>query len=244
MKDKVMLLRGQTLIGLVVSITLSSFMLLMIISFYQWTQRQNSEILQHLQLQSELQRVIQLIGKDLRRAGFRALSDKVIADNFFLFEQSENQTGLTLFQTDSHNANSCVLFFYDLDMNGCIGTKFKNGICAMNSKNATQEIERELFGYRVSNNMLETRLTYKNSVNQNCHQDECRRYLQQSACHHGGWVDLLDRNEYEISRFTLQWLVEQKGVKVRLKGNLLNNEKIDYETSIVIPLLNATEETE
>lgn len=181
-----MLLRGQTLIGLVVSITLSSFMLLMIISFYQWTQRQNSEILQHLQLQSELQRVIQLIGKDLRRAGFRALSDKVSADNVFLFEQAENQTGLTLFQTDSHNANSCVLFFYDLDMNGCIGTKFKNGICAMNSKNATQEIERELFGYRVSNNMLETRLTYKNSVNQNCHQDECRRYLQQSACHHGG----------------------------------------------------------
>ena len=79
-----MLLRGQTLIGLVVSITLSSFMLLMIISFYQWTQRQNSEILQHLQLQSELQRVIQLIGKDLRRAGFRALSDKVSADNVVL----------------------------------------------------------------------------------------------------------------------------------------------------------------
>lgn len=228
-----MLYRGQTLLGLMLSLTLSSFLLLTMIGFYNYSQQQNREILQRLQLQAELQRAVQLIGKDLRRAGFRAASDKVVSGNFHLFAQDGNISSLTINQ-----GNSCVLFFYDLDMNGCIGTKFKSGICAENNKNATQEIERELFGYRLNNNMLETRLTYKNAVNQNCEQEQCRRYIQQSACNGGGWTDLLDEKEYEITQLKFNWLAERKGIEVLLSGNLSDNKDIRYETSIVVPLLN------
>ena len=108
-----MIYRGQSLLGLMVSLSLSAFLLLVILQFYNYTQRQNQHILQHLKLQAELQRVVQLISKDLRRAGFRAVSDKVIQNNWFLFEQDADGAALTIQQS-----GSCVLFFYDLNLEG------------------------------------------------------------------------------------------------------------------------------
>ena len=133
------------------------------------------------------------------------------------------------------------MFFYDLNLDGCLGTGFKKGLCIAGNRNATQEIERELFGYRLNNKMAETRLTYKNSVNQHCEQAECRRYLQEQACTGGGWTDLLDSQEYEITLLEFIWLNGNKGVEVRLAGNLRTNPNIAYETSAVTPLLNEAE---
>lgn len=112
----------------------------------------------------------------------------------------------------------------------------------MNGRNNTREIERELFGYRLNQNMLETRLTYKSAVKQNCTQEECRRYTQQSACHYGGWADLLDEKEYEISQLSFDWLSEQKGIKIRLSGRFKRHKQIEYETSMIVPLLNGAKE--
>ncbi|WP_371812515.1 hypothetical protein [Aggregatibacter sp. 2125159857] len=232
---------GQSLVSLMLSISLSSFLFLVILQFYSQHQQQNQEMLLRLQLQTELQRVIQLIGKDLARAGFRAVSEKLTRNNLSFFEQPNPPAAITIAQMETENSNSCVLFFYDLNVNGCIGGQYKGNTCLVNGKNATKEIERELFGYRLNKKMVETRLTYKSAVKQNCSFDDCQRYTQQSACNHGGWVDLLDEKEYEITHFTFHWLAEQKGVEVRLMGNLKQNKKITYETAIVVPLLNREE---
>ena len=232
---------GQSLVSLMLSISLSSFLFLVILQFYSQHQQQNQEMLLRLQLQTELQRVIQLIGKDLARAGFRAVSEKLTRNNLSLFEQPNPPSAITIAQMETENSNSCVLFFYDLNVNGCIGGRYKGNTCLANEKNATKEIERELFGYRLNKKMVETRLTYKSAVKQNCSFEDCQRYTQQSACNHGGWVDLLDEKEYEISDLTFTWLAEQKGIEIRLIGNLKQHKKISYETAIVVPLLNREE---
>ena len=232
---------GQSLVSLMLSISLSSFLFLVILQFYSQHQQQNQEMLLRLQLQTELQRVIQLIGKDLARAGFRAVSEKLARNNLSLFEQPNPPSAITIAQMETENSNSCVLFFYDLNVNGCIGGQYKGDSCLVNERNTTKEIERELFGYRLNKKMVETRLTYKSAVKQNCSFEDCQRYTQQSACNHGGWVDLLDEKEYEITHLTFDWLAEQKGVEVRLMGNLKQNKKITYETAIVVPLLNREE---
>lgn len=234
--------RGQTLVALMISVALSSFLLLVIMQFYSQHQQQNREMLLRLQLQTELQRVIQLIGKDLARSGFRALSDKLTKNNFALFELGNVPSSVFITQMNIERNNSCVLFFYDLDSNGCIGTGYQEGACISNKRNATKEIERELFGYRLHQKMLETRLTYKNTVKQNCNREECQRYTQQSACNHGGWVDLLDDKVYEISHLSFDWLAEKQGVEIRLAGHFKTNKKIKYETSLVVPLLNGAKE--
>ena len=232
---------GQNLVSLMLSISLSSFLFLVILQFYSQHQQQNREMLLRLQLQTELQRVIQLIGKDLARAGFRAVSDKLTKDNLPLFEQPSQPSAITIAQMNVEKSNSCVIFFYDLDVNGCVGGQYKGDSCLVNERNTTKEIERELFGYRLHQKMVETRLTYKSAVKQNCSFEDCQRYTQQSACNHGGWVDLLDEKEYEISDLTFTWLAEQKGIEIRLIGNLKQHKKISYETAIVVPLLNREE---
>lgn len=234
--------RGQSLVALMVSIALSGFLMLVIMQFYSQHQQQNQEMLLRLQLQTELQRVIQLMGKDLARSGFRAVNDKLKQNNLTLFEQENAPSTMLIAQMNSEKNNSCVLFFYDLDANGCIGGNYKGDACIVNGRNATKEIERELFGYRLNQKMLETRLTYKNSVKQNCTQEECRGYTRQSACNHGGWVDLLDDKEYEISQLSFDWLLEQKGIEIRLVGNVKHHKKIEYETSLIVPLLNGAKE--
>ena len=104
-------LSGQSLVSLMLSISLSSFLLLVILQFYGQHQQQNREMLLRLQLQTELQRVIQLIGKDLARAGFRAVSDKLTKDNLSLFEQPNQPSAMTIAQMNAEKNNSCVVFF-------------------------------------------------------------------------------------------------------------------------------------
>ncbi|MCW9732522.1 type II secretion system protein J [Avibacterium sp. 20-15] len=231
-------LKGQSLFGLMSALGISSLLLIGIVKFYQHSQWQIQQMNARLFLQAEIERTLQLISKDLRRTGFRAAVEKRKVDNFALFEQDERGTSLVLSQSAGEKPNSCVLFFYDLDNSGCIGSTYTKGLCRENGKNRTKEIERELFGYRLKHKMLETRLTYKNTVKQKCAKEECQGYLQQLACERGGWVDLFDNHKIAITDFSLQWLKESVLLTAYLKGQLTQQPHIEYESQVVIPLLN------
>lgn len=228
---------GQTLFSLILSISLSSFLLLVILLFYKQIQQQNREMMLGLQLQTETQRIMHLMAKDIRRAGFRAVSDMVSTDNFSLFETDEG-SALMIAQGNNAKEQSCLLFFYDLDESGCLGKKTKNSTCMLNDQNMTEEIERELFGYRLNQGMIETRLSYKNAVNAHCKKSECQFYLQPAACNGGGWADLLNESEYIVKDLRFIWLVEQKAISLYLQVALKQFPDISYESSAVIPLLN------
>nr|WP_075319966.1 type II secretion system protein J [Histophilus somni] len=230
--------RGQTLLSVMIALSLSMMLLMSVSAFYSYSQQQNKQILLHLYLQSELQRTIQLLGKDIRRSGFRAISDKLVRSNFDLFEQDKSGKSIVVAQADNEPSNSCVLFIYDLDATGCVGTTYRNNVCVRNKQNTAREIERELFGYRLNKQMIETRLTYKNSISANCNQKQCQSYLQQPACNSGGWVDLLDENDIAITALKFNWIADYNGLEVYLKGHLKRNKQVEYETSAIIPLLN------
>ena len=71
----------------------------------------NQRLMLQLKLQAELQRTIQLIGKDLRRVGFRAANQKLIEDNLALFELDEKGTAITIAQADKHHQIVVFCFF-------------------------------------------------------------------------------------------------------------------------------------
>ncbi|MDU7944795.1 MAG: hypothetical protein E7J27_01310, partial [Haemophilus parainfluenzae] len=178
----------------------------------------------------------------LRRVGFRAANQKLIEDNLALFELDEKGTAITIAQADNAPSNSCVLFFYDLNTNGCIGEKYTKNTCVNGAKNVAKNIEKELFGYKLNGKMIETKQTYKNAVNADCRSEECQRALTQSTCNAGGgWTDLLDEKEFEISQLRFDWLKAGKGIEIKLAGNLAIHKYIQYETSLVVPLLNQEE---
>lgn len=221
-----------------ISLALSSLLLLGISHFYAQTQYQNQQTLLRLKLQAELQRTLQLMGKDLRRVGFRALNSRLTETNLSLFELDDEGTAIVIAQEDNAPANSCVLFFYDLDKNGCIGTGSPK-TCMRNNKNAAKGSTEELFGYKISNGMIKTKLTYQSVIPATCTAETCQRAFQQSACNAGGgWTDLLDTSEYEITRLHFQWLKVGQGLMIQLAGRLKHYPAITYETSLVVALWN------
>ncbi|OOF59187.1 PulJ/GspJ family protein [Rodentibacter genomosp. 2] len=231
--------KGQTLLALMISLTISSALLLVVSQFYTNIQIQNRQIFLRLKLQAELQRTIQLLGKDLRRAGFRALNNKLIESNVSLFELDEKGLALIISQADNAPKNSCSLFFYDLNRNGCIGEKYTKNTCLNSRQNVAKGIEKELFGYKLNGKMIETKQTYKSAVSAKCQLDECQKALKQTACNAGGgWTDLLDENEYEITHLQFNLVAEGKGIEIQLIGNLKRHPDIQYETSMVVALWN------
>lgn len=86
--------------------------------------------------------------------------------------------------------------------------------------------------------MIETRATYKNSVNQECEQEECRSYSDDPICERNvGWTDLLDDSEYEITALSFRWLTEHS-VETYLKGRLKARPETEYEAMAVTPVIN------
>ena len=54
-----------------------------------------------------------------------------------------------------------------------------------------------------------------------CRSEECQRALTQSTCNAGGgWTDLLDEKEFEISQLRFDWLKAGKGLKLNSQGIL------------------------
>lgn len=233
------IVKGQTLIGLLVSLALATIFLLTLSQFYTHIQIQNRDIVLRLSLQAEMQRILQLIAKDLRRAGFRAVNEKLIQSNLSLFELDSKGTAITISQANNAPQNSCVLFFYDLNANGCIGEKYTANNCMVGGRNEAKSIEKELFGYKLNGKMVETRQTYKSAVDSRCDSVECKRYLAQQTCNAGGgWTDLFDEKEFEVSQLIFTPLANNRGIEVRLSANLVQRKDIRYDSSIVIPLLN------
>lgn len=231
---------GLGLVELMLSISLSSLLIMMFIGFYSQVQQQNKQILLSLQLQQQVHNLLKLMAKDLKRAGFRAVNEKVLAseegDNFFLFEQAKEINAVAIHSTLG-NDQDCVLFFYDLNADGCLG-KQRSGRCVSEQRNRSTQIRNELFGYRKQHQQLQSWLTYRSAVNDNCRQDQCQRYLQAPICQQNvGWVGLLDEQLYLLEELHFSWLGGM-GIEISLKIALRHYPELNYQAQIVVPLLN------
>ena len=79
-------------------------------------------------------------------------------------------------------------------------------------------------------------------VNADCRSEDCQRALTQSTCNAVvGGTYLLDEKEFEISQLRFDWLKAGKGIEIKLAGHLAAYKHIQYETSLVVPLLNQEE---
>lgn len=226
---------GMSLLELLISAGLTALLLLFLTQFVTSTQLNASALSEKLQLQQELQRVAQLISKDLKRAGYRMAGAN--GANFHLFELENSSIKLN---RKVGNHYQCVMFFYDLNKDGCLGIKRGKNACADQGKNKTKDLQTELFGYRLMNGMIETLFMYANAVPNNCSQIRCQKHLDNPNCESKGWTKLLDETLYRINKFELNWLENTKLpiIKLYLQGEMNNDKRLQYEVTSLIPLFN------
>lgn len=203
-----MIYRGQTLVNLLVSMALSAFLLLVIMQFYIYIQKQNQNQLLQLELQSELQNVLQIIGKDIRRAGFNI--------------QDPKYRVVQLSEYSSEKRNSCILFSYGIDNED---KKAKKG----------SEDNKLVVGYRLHEKRIEA-IPHPDNKKSNVAHNE--KILFSGCSLRLGWEQLIDSHRFEVTYLNFHWLIENKGLEIQLKGQLKEHKSISYETSIVVPIMN------
>ncbi|MBE2893845.1 hypothetical protein [Spirabiliibacterium falconis] len=229
--------RGFGLLETMLTIALMAVLLMIMIHFFNRTLYLQQSHNKRLQLQGEIHRVLNLMAKDIARSGYAAY-EQVLVSNAGLMTDSRSPAGI-ITAANRAPANSCFLFWYDLDQSGCVGTRHDN-ICQKEGRNRTLEIQTELLGYRLNSKMVETRIMYKRGTPQDCKGTACQIFLSEKGCDTKGWGDLMDSSVYEITTLQFEWLVKNKALQVMLRGRFKEKawRHIDYESAVVITLQN------
>lgn len=126
---------GFSLVELMISLTLGLILTAGLISMFMATLTSNSDLARTQQLENELHAGMQLMTRDLRRAG---INGKVSPVPNFTNIFGLGATGAYAGET----ANSCILFSYDMNGNGALDTTNLND---------------ERFGYRLKQGVLQLR---------------------------------------------------------------------------------------
>lgn len=236
--------RGQTLLSLMVALAISCTLLFTVFHFFQFTHLGSYQHIAYLSLQQEVEGLLQLMEKDLRRTGFRGVQKHLSQTNWDYFTPSNDEQALSIGQKQGEMLQSCVVFFYDLDHSGCVGGKNRPTgeserylSCVKNYRNTMQNVEKELFGYRLNRGSLQTRAMNKNEVNGECIKEECRSYLLPQGCNQGHWQTLIDEKHMIITALRFN-LIERKALEIYLKAQRRHPPYLNYETRAVVVLPN------
>lgn len=167
--------RGISLVEILIGLSVGLILTFGMVVFYANTSRVNNSTLAIARLEYEMQTAIKMMKEDIRRAGFNAASINLVGTgtvNPFM------ETGVTDITVP---AASCILFAYDLDKNG--------NLPALGYASSD-----ERFGYRLSNQIIQTRAASDASFD----------------CNAGSWHNLTNPNLIQITNlnFTLTETVE------------------------------------
>lgn len=226
---------GVTLPEILIVLTISSLLILVLSNWVITLYRQQQQQQQLLQLQQMSQSALQMMSKDLRRSGYRRPR---LDHNFALFQVQNRSLTLNLAKQDYYQ---CVLFFYDLNLDGCIGSApNQNQSCVVDGINNSKDIQLELFGYRFQAGNLE-RLAMFSGENQfianRCNTKTCQLHLLNPSCESRGWTKFFDP-KFVVKHFAFRWLADQQGVAIELTLALAENPQLGYAATAIVPLIN------
>lgn len=236
---------GFGLIELLISIFLGSFLLLVITNFSSDIKRFSYKNSSQLRLQQETHKLLNLLIKDIRRAGFMGNDLTLKSTNFALFF---NSNVVNIYEHAGQN-NACILFFYDLDNNACIGAgRIPQKKCEVmvrgEVRNNTKNIQTELFGYKLEDEQIKTRILFASRVNHKCKGEQCRDFFAKESCSLGDWRSLLDPDEFKVKNLAFNLISPESGSKFK-QGLQINLELIDsmninnsYASQAIITLPN------
>lgn len=228
-------LLGVTLPELLVTLAIACLLMMILSNWVLYLYRQQEQRQQQLQLQQAVHSALQLMSKDLRRSGYHFPKSQ---HNLSLFQWQKRSLTLNLPKQDYYQ---CAMFFYDLNKDGCIGNQNSNTACTMGAQNNSQNIQKELFGYRLAAGNLEMLFMFAGTINENCTTANCQRHINNPSCYSKGWSKFFDQR-YMVRELSFRWLAEQRGLSISLTVSLRSEPTLSYQATALVPLLNEVAE--
>ncbi|MBR0574341.1 MULTISPECIES: PilW family protein [Pasteurellaceae] len=219
----VKVIQAVTLVELLASLSLMVTLLFALSSFYSDSYKNQHKLQTTLSLQQNAQQIMNFFKQHIQHIYYQGIDRE--NSNYFAFTYNKSSVAIK---------PQCLVFFYDINSDGCVGNRKKKSACFVKGKNNTSDVAKEVFGFKVDHQEL---YIYQDSSISKCSLIQCKQLLAQ--CDQGKWGKLTQYNNYKISQLSFSWLKEHKVMQVLLsltKNNqtystqsyiyILNNEKI------------------
>ena len=227
--------RGVTLVELMIACLIALIALSAVLTVYSAGAKHSAQLLQQSHLHQQLHGLMQLISRDLARAGYWHFDPTLQAPGDNPFQNLMNQLRIQAYKGES--PDSCILFSYDLDQDGLVGV----GVC--NDTDCADETDNdnvEQFGFRLRGARVQSRYGgsglecdsgYWQTLNDPVVEVTRLKFTQHSSCQ-----NLLE-TERECTAESPRLI--QRAVEIRLSGQLRKNPDVNSTIAQWVRIRNA-----
>ena len=227
--------RGVTLVELMIACLIALIALSAVLTVYSAGAKHSAQLLQQSHLHQQLHGLMQLISRDLARAGYWHFDPTLQAPGDNPFQNLMNQLRIQAYKGES--PDSCILFSYDLDQDGLVGV----GVC--NDTDCADETDNdnvEQFGFRLRGARVQSRYGgsglecdsgYWQTLNDPVVEVNRLKFTQHSSCQ-----NLLE-TERECTAESPRLI--QRAVEIRLSGQLRKNPDVNSTIAQWVRIRNA-----
>lgn len=195
--------QGFLLIELLLSLSLGTFLLIIFFQFYTNTMLSQNKQRELINLQQNSHQILHYMQQHIQHIGYQG--------------SNRENSNLLLFQLNGRNYQlinpQCFVFFYDLNGDGCVGSRNKKQQCEINQFNNTKEVNKEIFGFAIKNNNL---YIFDDGDFNACYKNQCQNWA--SGCSENRWGNVSELSDYKVERLHFSW--EKEGVLLKIELTL------------------------
>lgn len=202
-----------SLTEMLISLFLGSFLLFLSAQLYVDLYSKNAAQQELFKLQQTTKNISNYIKQNIENIGYVG--------------QDRSSTNYDLFLVNNKayylSGKQCFIFFYDVDNDGCIGSK-KNPNCYKNGVNKVKDLSEEFFGFKFSNGKMY--ILSKFPIPHPCNQESCKAWSK--LCENSSsWNDLALLFDYQIVDLAFEWKKEGMlmSISLTLKSDKFPNIK-------------------
>lgn len=216
-------LSAFSLIELLLSLSLAIFLLLLVAKVYGQFTQNNTTQKELLRLQKEAHQLINYFQHHIQHLGFQGINRE--NSNFYLFEKNKKRYVL--------DKDTCFIFFYDLNSDGCLGKrKTKNSPCIKNDINNTDDLAKEIFGFKIKNKEI---YIYDKNYLTSCRKKECEKLL--NSCQER-WKKLTSIDNFRVDKLSFSWKKFEEIMQISLNLVSIKHKNVEYHVTSYIYILN------
>ncbi len=129
--------------------------------------------------------------------------------------------------------NQCLIFFYDLNGDGCLGKRTtKKSLCRNGKLNNTKDLAKEVFGFKLEEKEIHF---YADNRFENCLGEKCKALLD--SCENK-WTKFTSKEEYLVDKLQFNWKKQNELMQIELTLSSIKDHKISYSLIANVYLLN------
>lgn len=215
-----------SLVEILLSLFLGCIILWSLSSFYSDSYRNQIKQRELLNLQKHTHQLLEYFQQHIQHFNYQGQNRK--ETNYHLFEINNKRHSL--------NNPVCLMFFYDLSGDGCVGNRNKTQACEINGVNNTKEVSQEILGFKLENKAI---FIYEDSQIQFCHQTDCEQTL--INCQKGNWRKMSDMSDYNVENLSFEWLEQNRLLKIELDLSSSKDNQLRYKATAYSYLLNGSD---